>query len=83
MPDFLAERRARAERNRKLTYLGIALGVGVVAVCGFLPENYRWFLYGVIVGMFVAFGLLLSHLFWKPPKEPPSDPGFKGPPQSN
>ena len=54
----------RAVRAKKLTYVGIGIGLVLGVVAKFLPPNYQWFLMGVIVGVFVALGLLFSNLFW-------------------
>lgn len=57
----------RSKRARKLTYVAIAVGFLLAVAAGFLPPEFRWFLIGVVVGMFVTLGLVFSDLFWKQP----------------
>ena len=53
----------RGIRGQKLTYLAIGLGVAASVLTRFLPTNAQWFLWGLVAGMILFCGLLLSNLF--------------------
>jgi hypothetical protein len=49
-------------------YIGIGIAVVLMVPTWFLPDTYRWFLIGVVVGFFIALAVIFGDLFWKSPQ---------------